>query len=349
MSTPQAATRSRLPKPVQRQIEDAEKILSEINAPPAAAEPAQPAATPDQPTAPAAAAPTEPAAPVTTLDQPAAPAAVAAPVAAPEEDFKQRYMALRGKYDKELPEERAKNAELTQRLQQMETLLSQMADKQREPESRVTKIEGNKLPKPASFSEKEMAEFGEEFMDVAGRRAAEIFEDRFAPLKKRLDEMDGKREQDAQLDQQRARVNLELALEEQVPNWKAQNTDPAFLAWLREPDVFSGWVRQELLTKASLAGDAARVVRFFKAFQEDAARQPAPVARQPAVDAGTLVAPGTPRGAPAAAPGGTTPEMWTQAEIAQFYSDVRRGKVTAEDRKRIEAAIIKAASEGRVR
>jgi hypothetical protein len=137
------------------------------------------------------------------------------------------------------------------------------------------------------------------------------------------------------------------ALTDSVPGWEAINTSQDFLAWLGNRDVFSGKVKRELLTEAFQDGDAARVVGFFKAFQEDSASAPAPTARTPSVDAGTLVAPGTPRsGSPAEAPGGG--RMWTQAEVSQFYADARRGRIPAERKAQIEKEIIRAAAEGRV-
>jgi hypothetical protein len=47
------------------------------------------------------------------------------------------------------------------------------------------------------------------------------------------------------------------------------------------------------------------------------------------------------------APGGK--RIWTQAEIAWFYSQARRGKVPADEKLRLEADILEAAREGRVR
>jgi uncharacterized lipoprotein YajG len=41
--------------------------------------------------------------------------------------------------------------------------------------------------------------------------------------------------------------------------------------------------------------------------------------------------------------------VWTQAEVSQFYADVRRGKIPMADKKRIEEEIILAAAQGRVR
>ena len=51
-----------------------------------------------------------------------------------------------------------------------------------------------------------------------------------------------------------------------VPNWQAVNADPAWLAWLAQPDEVSGIERQQLLNKAHANMDAPRVIAIFKSF-----------------------------------------------------------------------------------
>jgi hypothetical protein len=195
-----------------------------------------------------------------------------------------------------------------------------------------------------------MREYGPEFFNVVARRAQEVVDAQLGPLKKQLEEANTRLGKDARMDAERTRANLLLTLETEVPSWGAINTDSAFLAWLGEKDVFSGQMKQELLTQAFEANDAARVVGFFRAFQEDSARRPTPAARLPAVDAGTLVAPGVTRssGTPAAAPGGDD-RVYTQQEIADFYTQARRGKINPEEKLRTERIFTRAAAEGRVR
>lgn len=324
---------SATPRAVRKQAAEADRLLKELSAKPGETVVA------DAPPAPAA----EPAALAAPAPAPAEPTVVAvqppAPAAEPQDDYKQRYSTLKGKYDKELAEMRVLAAEQAEQIRQLEQLVEQATAAR--PTPTFGKSPESKLIKP-----EEEDEYGKEFFDVVGRRAREIMEAELGPLKEKLQQSSNR---EVKLTEEQKRINVQSALDEHVPNWGQLNTDPRFLAWLAERDVFSGQVKQVLLTKAFQEGDAARVVQFFKAFQEDSVGTPTPAARTPSVDPGTLVAPGTPKGGsgPMEAPGGA--RVWTQAEISEFYANVRRGKVPAERKALIEADIIRAAAEGRVR
>jgi hypothetical protein len=62
----------------------------------------------------------------------------------------------------------------------------------------------------------------------------------------------------------------------------------------------------------------------------------------------TLVAPGTPRGPAAVAPGDNKGRVYTQAEISAHYELKRRGKVSPADAQAFEREIAMAVKEGRV-
>jgi hypothetical protein len=59
------------------------------------------------------------------------------------------------------------------------------------------------------------------------------------------------------------------ALAEQIPNWKTINKSEGFLTWLRQPDVFAGKSRLQLLTAAFNENDAQRVLSIFKAYIQE--------------------------------------------------------------------------------
>lgn len=323
------------PRAVKRQAEEADRLLRELSAKPG--ETITPDPNEEAPDPAAAAQPTVDASQPAPVSQPEPSQQPAPPGAPPEDDFKQRYLVLKGKYDKEIPELKIELSGVAEENRELRSLIEQMQTRQQQaPAGR----NGTKLIKP-----EEEEEYGKEFFDVVGRRAQEIAEhlvdERLGKLQ--LSHKPKSPEQEAEERKERVRA----ALEAEVPDWSEVNSSQAFLAWLADRDVFSGKMKRELLSDAFKAGDAARVVTFFKAFQEDSAGRPTPTARTPSVDAGTLVAPGASRsGAPAEAPGGA--RMWTQAEIAAFYADVRRGRVPAERKAQLEKEIIRAAAEGRV-
>jgi hypothetical protein len=351
---PSARRQQRLPAPIQKQVDEANALLKELNtkpgdAPAAAAAPttADPPVTPPAPTS--ADPPIAPPQP-TSADPPIAPPQPTS--APPAEDWQrmfqekdQQYKVLKGKYDKEIPELRVLLTEAQEKNRQDEVLIKQLNDRlQNNAPVAATKPNGK-----TSITEKEREEYGEEFFQVVAKQAREIAEAEMAPMRAELERLRNSDKSKEQLAAETARHQMISLLDERLPNWKAQNQDQNFIDWLENPDVFSGQKRRELLTHAWNSNDAARVLRFFQAFQEDAAPAPAPAARTPSVDPAALVAPGTPRNAgTTAAPGGSD-RIYTQQEIADHYANVRRGKVSAEDRVRFDREITRAAAEGRVR
>lgn len=105
-----------------------------------------------------------------------------------------------------------------------------------------------------------------------------------------------------------------------------------------------------MLTQAFEAGDAARVLAFFRGYSKEqtvvqTGTQNGGVAPSP-LD--TLVAPGQPLASGAAsAPQG---HMWTQSDINEFYRDVNSGKFKGREAQKanIEADLIAASTQGRI-
>jgi hypothetical protein len=63
-----------------------------------------------------------------------------------------------------------------------------------------------------------------------------------------------------------ARTIYEILDAELGSNWREINTSPEFLNWLALPDIFSGQSRAGLLRSWFDAGDAPRVLAFFRGF-----------------------------------------------------------------------------------
>lgn len=337
----------RLPRAVKRQAEEADRLLRELSAkpgeeiPPVPAEPNPTPAAAASTTVTDAGAP-QPAVPSTPQPEPSQQGQQPAPA---DDDFRQRYLVLKGKYDKEIPELKIALSDALEQNRELRSMLEQQSHLTRPQPPAVTR-NGNGNNHSKLIKPEEEEEYGKDFFDVVGRRAREIAEEM---VEERLSKLN-LQQQPTRSPQQQAEDNKErvrAALESSVPGWVEINQSQNFLAWLADVDVFSGKMKRELLTDAFKAGDAARVVSFFKAFQEDSAGTPTPTARTPSVDAGTLVAPQTSlSGNPVDAPGGT--RIWTQAEIAEFYAEVRRGRIPPDRKNATEREIIRAAAEGRV-
>ena len=116
-----------------------------------------------------------------------------------------------------------------------------------------------------------------------------------------------------------------------------------------------------MLRAAFSAGDAGRVLAFFRGFiseqggYENPAPQPASAAeaprRQAAVQLRDLAAPGKARPAPGNVPLHAEPIVITNKDIDRFYERVRQGKYAGrlEQKDAEEAKIYAAVREGRVR
>jgi hypothetical protein len=360
---------SALPKAVQAQIDNANKLVAELydkdgklKGPPAAPAGDPP---PDPAAAPSAAAPAAPA-------DPAAPAAAGGPAPTPPPpasaravDWEQRYRVLQGKYNAEVPR-------LTQQLQDMQRQLNGVQGLLASFQQRPPAPASSAPPAPL-VKEEEIKEFGPDLYDfisrVAKQQQAALLPEidrRIAPVVQKVDAVKATAENANQLSaaaQRRAMLDL---LSQQVPNWQAMNEDPGFLAWLDQTDPYTGKVRGELLSAAEAANDGPRVVAFFVGYLKEnatvAPATPAPAAAAPAAPAApaasqptleSLVAPGAPKPGAARAPDGSGKRVWTRAEIGKFYAEAAAGKYrSTEGQKRyreIETEIFAAQAEGRVR
>jgi hypothetical protein len=152
------------------------------------------------------------------------------------------------------------------------------------------------------------------------------------------------------------------ALASALPNWREINGNPAFHDWLRLPDPYSGVVRQEMLSAAFGAGDAGRVLAFFRGFlaehsehmgQQAQPEPQAPPVQQPvrkaAVKLESLAAPGRASPSPPASATSAKPPI-TNKDVSHFYWQVTHGQWNGREAEKLarENEIHAAVREGRV-
>lgn len=270
-------------------------------------------------------------------------------------DWKQKYSVLKGKYDAEVPR-------LYQDLKDANSRITSLEDK---IASIATQPKEEKQEPRTDFTPEEIEDYGEDLLDVMGRKARQIVEQEYRPkinelestvssLKAKLGETGervGKFEQNEVFAQ----------LDREVENWRKINVDPEFHEWLDQPDPYSGATRKELLLNAFNRKNAHQVKAFFNGYlKENAAVEPSRADSQPSgqggMDTGSrlnlenYVAPGVPKGGgDAGAP--RDKRFWSSADIGKFYSDVQKGRFKSrpEDKAKIEADIIAATREGRIK
>ncbi|RZN09640.1 hypothetical protein CWO91_16565 [Bradyrhizobium genosp. SA-3] len=234
-------------------------------------------------------------------------------------------------------------------------LSDQVAHLQTLVATQPTAPEPKELQPQSLLTPEERTEYGDEFLNVVGKRAKEELSTEFMTIKQQLDQLTQRLEGSTKITAAQARRNLEATLDSEVPDWRDINVAPEFHQWLSLPDLFSGAIRHSLLKAAYEQNDTPRVVAFFKGFlsQEAAlvpATEPAPGATPDKIPLETFAAPGRAKTAAASGAPAEKP-TFTHAQIATFYTDVRRGAYRGreQEKDRIERQIVEAGREGRIR
>jgi hypothetical protein len=291
---------------------------------------------------------------------PNAPAPIAAaPVAppAPEPDegnWETRYNRMKGRFDKSqqtIDQQQGTIASQGQRLNNLEAMLANMSAAAPAPAPASPELSSSTL-----VTADERNAYGDEMLDVIGRRAMEAVRPQLAALEQENADLKRQLGGVASHVAGDARQKMIERLNHEVPNWHAQNNDANFLAWLRLQDPFSGAIRAELLRTAFDRNEAGRVLAFFKGFLTEEATvapaapaAPAPSSDRPGLDA--FASPGRAKSAPAAPGSAAEKPIITRAQISQFYADVNLGKYAGQDEKKAsdERMIFEAQRDGRIR
>jgi hypothetical protein len=354
---------SALPKAVQKQIEEANRLAEQLNNERLNPTPPTPSpSVPDPGNAPAAAAP-DAGQPPADGGQPASSAASPTPAA---EGWEQKYRVLQGKYNAEVPR-------LQRQVNEQNSTLEQLKAQLTATQGMLSALANGRVAAPAGqgsapaapaklVKDEEVAEFGADLTDFIRRVAQEsvlpAVDQKLQPVQQQVAEVRQTATKVVEQSHQSAHERLLTTLDREIAGWRQQNNDPAFLDWLEQPDPYSGMARGALLRQAYEGFDAPRIIAFFKGYRNEhavvtpptpAAAPATPEASQRKLD--DFVAPGTPKSGTTGAQDGAGKRIWTQAEIKRFYDDCTAGKYrnNLERRKQTEEDIVAAAREGRVR
>jgi hypothetical protein len=292
------------------------------------------------------------------------------------DSYEHRFRVLQGKYTAETKRLREQAADTKEQLDQMRALMGLM---QEQLASRAAPAPAAPTPEPATpepaiapLSDREIEDHGgKELFDAMARYVLGQLAPRLGKIEREVSNATGRVgeavsaatavQKQVKLS---AREQMFAKLSAEVSDWRTLNNDDHFKAWLAEEDELSGETRQALLLRAYERNDAPRVLRFFQNYKAEhatgdepaVASRPAPARNTasvaanpaPAVDPSTLVAPGRGRSAPRN--GAQQQIVWTPADIARFYNDVRIGayKSKPDEAERLEKDIFRAQSEGRI-
>lgn len=326
-----------VPAAARRQVAEADRLIAELNAPPVAPSAApQPAPQPQVVPQPQPAPPPNP-----QLQQPPAPPPTFEELYNAE---RQRYSALQGKYNTETRLLREQN-------EQNATLVSQLLERAPTPAAPASPAPPTLTPeermRALGATAKDIEEYGE-LLPLVARMAENMLKPTLAKLDAELRTI---QQSQGTLSQEAIHARKDMfftTLDRDVTNWRLINEAPHFLDWLNLIEVFSGVSRRKSLTDAYNRLDAARVAAIFQAYVReypDQSRAPG----APPVDPATLLAPEI-RGDAVRAPGGSGGKrIWSESEISDFYTRVRKKLVSKADYDSMQAEIALATSEGRIK
>lgn len=270
------------------------------------------------------------------------------------EEWRHRFLSMQGRFNaaqRQIGSMEQQMQELGQELVRTQNLLASF-HQQPAPQAMISETHGNLI------TQEDREGYGDELIDLARRAAREAL----------TPELEQLRRENAQLTarvQNTGKRELFATLDGAVPNWRQVNKMPAFLHWLRLPNVYTGQVRQQMLKAAVDGADAPKAIALFRDFIAEAtatgampqAQQDEPAApseqppRTPAVHLEQLAAPGRPRPAAGDTQVPSEKPIYSRAQIAKFYDDKRRGLYAGREAEanQIEADLIAAQSQGRIR
>lgn len=265
------------------------------------------------------------------------------------EEWRQRYLAMEGRYRQQSVSVGA----LQEQLSEMGDELMRQQEAQQRPRGPQPA-----QPSPGSLagvSPEEVETYSPALIDLMTRVAR-------AAVGPDLQNVHSGVNRISQRVQRTTQDGVYAALDVHVPNWREIDLDPRFKSWCNLPDIYSGQIRGALLKGAVSSGQAARAIAFFKGFlaeEQATGNLPDPSApepaiappRVPAIPLEMLTAPG--RAKPA---GGEVSEpadmpIYTRAQVKAFYEAVRRGAYLGREQEKnaLEVAIFAAQNSGRVR
>jgi hypothetical protein len=282
---------------------------------------------------------------------PSAPPADATP--APAVDHEHRFKVLQGKYN---AEKRAAQAEIARLQEQNARIIASLGTAPAAPAAHApapaAPLTLEQRAERVGITRTQIAEFGPELVEMMLTTAERIAGPRIAQLEREHQRLAGAVQTTVANVNRTARELVYDALESQVTDWATVNDSQEFLDWLDTVDVISGQTRRTGLMRAFELNDATRVVGIFRAFLAEDERTRS-TSRTQRVDPETLIAPGQPAGGGTPAPldGNQSGRIWLESEIENFYSLVRQNhfKHKPDERKALEAEIMSALAEGRIR
>ena len=267
-------------------------------------------------------------APVETKPEPTEPAIA-------EETWQSRYIALKGKYDAEVPRLHADVRELKAQVDNLR-------------KAAETKPVETKKPTVAEklVTDADVEAFGSDLIEVQRKVAREVaaeFRDELDAMRAENEKL---REQLTSTGTQVSEASFEQRLYRMVPDFEAVNADPKWIAWLNEVDPLLRAPRSTVAQQAFNRGDAEGVAHYVAMFKQSV--KPVEPTADKTEELERQLQPN--RGAASTPPTSQKGKVYTNADIEKMFRKATdlgiKGR--SDEAKKLEAEIDAAFMEGRV-
>jgi hypothetical protein len=319
-----------LPRQVEAQLRELEQIEKQIaesqNPAPASPEPESADTSPAESSTP------EPVVkqqvPVETKPEPTEPAIA-------EETWQSRYIALKGKYDAEVPRLHADVRELKAQVDSLR-------------KASETKPVETKKPTVAEklVTDADVEAFGSDLIEVQRKVAREVAAEFRGELDAMRAENEKLREQLTSTGTQVSEASFEQRLYRMVPDFEVVNADPKWIAWLNEVDPLLRAPRSSVAQQAFNRGDAEGVAHYVALFKQS--NKPVEPTADKTEELERQIQPN--RSATSTPPTSQKGKVYTNADIEKMFRKATdlgvKGRV--DEAKKLEAEIDAAFMEGRV-
>lgn len=252
-----------------------------------------------------------------------------------QEDYKQKYFVLKGKYDAEVPR-------LLHEVGELKTAVSALQEKKQIP----TKDEE---PSDDLLSDPAVKYLHDEYPDVYNALVA--FESKTSKKKPSVDPTVEERISRVERTQFKTTEDRFIDdLNRLVPDWDSVNKDSKFVEWLNTEDPLTGYTRFQLASIAQNSLDGPRVAKFYSNFKKEVyGDTEQPVEKSSGKkDMSKFVTPSTTRSGATETKQDT--DTFTREDINKFYADAAKGAYVGRDAvyNKIEEKINKALMEGKI-
>ena len=317
-----------LPRQVEAQLRELEQIERQIaeSQNPASANPEPEQDPPAEPSTPEPAA-AEPK-PVEPKPEPTEPAIA-------EETWQSRYIALKGKYDAEVPRLHADVREFKGQLDKLQKVVE-------------TKPVETKKPAVAEklVTDADVQAFGEDLIEVQRKVAREVAAEFRGELDAMRAENEQLREQLTTTGSQVSEASFEQRLYRMVPDFQDVNADPRWINWLNEVDPLLRAPRKSVAQDAFNRADAEAVAHYVGMFKSSIS--PAVQNNDKAAELEKQI---QPKRSASTAPISPQARIYTDAQVQKMFqkSVELSSRGQREEAMKLEAEIDAAYREGRVK